>query len=126
MITKKTESPETGEIKDTRVNICRRHIFCFLLLTNLSNIARSTGITKSILPGRVPRYKKRGRQRKDMGRYHLGVDCPISTVTQRIAVEHGKMERSFEVVINGASTIPYNVTRLIMDRKDVLRNVAQH
>ena len=40
------------------------------------HVTQSSGLTTTILQGRVQGGRRRGRQRKTMGRQHQRVDCP--------------------------------------------------
>ena len=68
------------------------------------HVSRSSGLAKSILRSTVKGGRRRGRQRKEVGRQHQKIDRPGVRQVPEGSGERGKMEETGCGIICGAQT----------------------
>ena len=68
------------------------------------HISRSSGLAKTIMQRTVKAGRRQGRQKKDLGRQHQGMDRPGVRQVPKGSGEQGKMEETGCEIIRGAPT----------------------
>ena len=68
------------------------------------HVSRSSGLAKTILQGTVKGGRRQGREEKEVGRQHQGMDRPGVRQVPEGSGEQGKMEKTGCKIICGALT----------------------